>query len=141
VSGWLLDTNVISELARPKPAKQVRTFMGNLEGESFLSVITLHEVDYGIACLPDGKRKREIEQWLEELEQKFAEFILPVARRAARHAAWLRRQAQQRGRVIHLADALIAGTAIDRGLQLVTRNTSDFEGSGARLVNPWMDSE
>ena len=139
--GWLLDTNVVSELARPNPSRRVRSFIRDLEGDSFLSVITLHEVDYGIACLPDGKRKRDIEQWVKALEQQFAEFILPVARGVARQAAWLRRQAQQQGRVIHLADALIAGTALDRGLQLVTRNTSDFENTGVRLVNPWLDTE
>lgn len=139
--GSLLDTNVVSELARPNPSTQVRSFMRGLEGDSFLSVITLHEIDYGIACLPDGKRKRDIELWLEAIEQQFAEFILPVARGVARQAAWLRRQAQQQGRVIHLADALIAGTALEQGLQLVTRNTSDFEGTGVRLVNPWPDTE
>ena len=139
MSGWLLDTHVVSELARPNPSKEVRSFIGGLEGDSFLSVITLHEIDYGIACLPDGKRKRDVEHWLEDLEREFAEFILPVARGIARHAAWLRRQAQEEGRIIHLADALIAGTALDQGLRLVTRNTSDFESTGVRLVNPWSD--
>jgi predicted nucleic acid-binding protein len=124
---------------------EVSSFLGEFEGDSFLSVITLHEVDYGMAHLPDGKRKRETEHWLEVLERQFAEFVQPVAR-GGRQACRMATSTRARARPCHsscrhLADAPIAGTAIERGLRLITRNTSDFEGSGVRLVNRCLDAE
>ena len=97
MTGWLLDTNVVSELARPEPSKKAQSFVQNLTGASYLSVITLHELDYGVAGLPNGKRKRDFVEWLDALEQQFAEYVLPVGRNAARHAALLRRKAQAQG--------------------------------------------
>ncbi|MGK7875872.1 MAG: type II toxin-antitoxin system VapC family toxin [Xenococcaceae cyanobacterium] len=141
MSGWLLDTNVLSEQAKPKPSGQVQAFLAGLQGDVYLSAITLHELDYGLAGLPEGKRKAALTAWLGNIEEKFSDCIIPVNRAVACEAAQLRQAAQSRGRTIHLADALIAGTASAYGLTLVTRNIGDFSCTGLPIVDPWAEED
>lgn len=136
MSGWLLDTNVVSELERPTPNAQVIAFLAEAN-DSYLSVITIHELSYGVQRAPAGRRRIALSRWLAALEADYATRILPIDRDVATNAAELRAKAVGDGFTVHLADALIAGSAVKYGLAIATRNTKDFEALGVRLSNPW----
>ncbi len=136
MSGYLLDTNVVSEIFREAPDLQVRSFLAEQE-DLWLSVIALHELEFGLNLLPRGRRREDLRTALSSYVEAYADFILPVTRAEAEQAALLRVQAQRGGRVLHLADALIAGTAIVHNLMLATRNVKDFAALDVDVVNPW----
>jgi predicted nucleic acid-binding protein len=136
VKGFLLDTNIISEIMKGRPNKRVISFLSKLEG-AWVSTVTLHELDYGLALLPHGSRRAGLEKALSALIAEYGDVILPVDRAEAREAADLRAAARQAGHSLHLGDALIAGTAKAHDLCVATRNVSDFDGLGLDLVNPW----
>lgn len=136
MSGYLLDTNVVSEIVRVAPDPQVRAFLAEQE-ELWLSVIALHELEYGLNLLPQGRRREDVGAALSRFVEEYADFILPVGHAEAEEAALLRVKARRAGRVLHLADALIAGTAIVHNLALATRNVKDFAALDFDVVNPW----
>jgi toxin FitB len=132
---WLLDTNVISELARPAPNPVVAQWLMAHEDELFLSVLTLGELQKGISSLVDSRRRRRLTSWLDrEIRPWFAARLLPVDERVA--VRWGRLQAQV-GQPLPAIDSLIAATALEHGLTLATRNTQDMARMGASLFNPW----
>ncbi len=133
---YLLDTNVISELVRPKPAKPVLAWFENIPSEALhISVLTLGEIRKGIEQMPDGARREKLRLWLEhELVDWFGTRILPVdipvADRWGRLIALMRRP-------VPSIDSLLAATALQYELRLVTRNQKDFDYPGLEVVNPW----
>jgi predicted nucleic acid-binding protein len=139
VSGFLLDTNVLSEFARPLPADQRvgRWLRAAPEQELFASVLTLAEIRFGIELLSPGKRRRQLEEWLDDLRLSFELRLLPVTAAIGDRWAVLSAQAQRRGAPLSIVDGLIAATAIEHGHTLVTRNVRDFAGFGIELLNPW----
>ena len=137
MKGFLLDTNVISELVKPAPNRNVVEFLSILDS-AWLSIISLHELTYGLGLLPQGNRRSELEEKLLQLLSEYSDLIIPIDQSEAEQAALFRVQAKQQGRVIHLADALIAGTAKAHNLSLVTRNVDDFFGIDINIVNPWI---
>ncbi|MBX3069294.1 MAG: type II toxin-antitoxin system VapC family toxin [Thermomicrobiales bacterium] len=138
---FLLDTNVVSELARPAPDGRVVEYVEGIDpGDIFLSAITIGELARGVSLLPDGRRKASLGAWVTGLELQFQTRILPVDREVARFWGELTARAQQRGVVISTADGLIAATAVHHGLRIVTRNTRHFEASGVAVINPWAGS-
>ena len=140
MTGFLLDTNVISEIVKPEPDPRVITFLTD-QSDLWLSTIVLHEIDFGRNLLPHGNRRSDLGIALTALVNKYRDRILGVNRREAEHAATLRVVARRSGRVLHLADALIAGTAQANDLCVATRNTKDFEGLDVATTNPWKVSE
>lgn len=134
--GFLLDTNVVSEIVRAEPAPRVLSFLAG-QSDLWLSVIVLHELDFGLKQLPQGRRRRLIEASLSEFVTTYEDRILPVERREAEQAALFRAQSRRSGRVLHLADALIAGTAKAHDLVVATRNVDDFDNLGISVTNPW----
>jgi toxin FitB len=136
---FLVDTNVVSEWARPTPDAGVIGWLAGADEEGvFLSVVTLAELRRGVARLPLGRRRARLDAWLRhELPLRFARRILPIDAEIA--AAWgdVVAEREQRGRPISTMDAFIAATARVHRLTLVTRNAADFEGSAAPIVNPW----
>ena len=136
MKGFLLDTNIISELVKPAPNRNVVKFLSTLDG-AWLSIISLHEITYGLRLLPKGKRRTKLEEKIHQLLSEYSDLVIPIDQSEAEQAAIFRVQAKQQGKVIHLADALIAGTAKEHNLSLVTRNVGDFFGIDINIVNPW----
>ncbi len=139
MSGFLLDTNVLSEFARPLAADQrvADWLRAAPEQELFASVLTIAEIRLGIELLPLGKRRRQLEEWLDDLRLSFELRLLPVTAAIGDRWAVLSAQAQRRGAPLSIVDGLIAATAVERGHTLVTRNVKDFEGMGIEILNPW----
>jgi hypothetical protein len=140
MSGFLIDTNVLSEYNRPgTPNVGVKHWLETTDRQSqYVSVITLAEIQKGIEMLAEGKRRTQLEQWLEQdLEAWFSGRILHVDREVARRWASLVAQGARTGKSLPAVDSLIAATALAYDLTLVTRNTKDFESTGASIINPW----
>ena len=136
MTGFLLDTNVVSELTRDAADPGVLVFLAEHD-DLWLSAVVLHELDYGVGLLPPGRRRDAISSALAAFVDEYEDRILPVGRPEAAEAAALRVRAQRSGRVLDLGDALSAGTAGANDLSVATRNVRDFEGLGLDIVNPW----
>ena len=140
--GWLLDTHVVGALASPSGAPSVRAWAA-LQDEQrlFLSVLTLAEIEKGIEQLPQGDSARfKHAGTLAAIEARFAGRILPIGDQVAR--LWGRisgRVKRETGRAPPVIDTMLAATAIEHDLYLVTRNVKDVALSGASLFNPWTD--
>ena len=132
----LLDTNVLSEVGKLAPEPRVAAFL-LAHTDIFVSVITLHEIEYGIAVLPKSKRRTELETAMAAVISTLGTNVLAIGEREARQAANFRAEARKQGRVLHLPDALIAATAKENGLTLATRNVADFDYLGVAIVDPW----
>jgi predicted nucleic acid-binding protein len=128
---FLVDTNVLSELARPRPEPRVIEWAGGLASVT-LSVITVEEVFFGLSA----RRNPRIERWFEAFLETDCR-ILEITDSIARHAGILRGQLGKRGRPRAQADMLIAATAALHGLTLATRNERDFEDCGVTVMNPF----
>jgi toxin FitB len=134
----LLDTCVISEVARVSPDPAVTAWFASVPDESLrLSVLTLGELRKGVELLEPGARRAQIERWLTGLVETFGERILPVDREAALQWGSISAASRRAGKLRPPIDCLLAATAIRYGLTLATRNTADFEGTGASVINPW----
>lgn len=140
---FLLDTNVISESARPHPDAGVMDWLQTTDEDTlFLSVISLAELRYGIERLEDGRRKTTLDVWLtEQLCPRFEERLLTVDPVTADEWGRVVAKAQAAGRPIGAMDAFVAAHALQHELVLVTRNTADFRAAGVRLFNPWTDAK
>lgn len=143
MSGFLIDTNVLSEYNRPggAPNPGVMRWLETTHRDlQFVSVITLEEIQKGIGVLAEGKRRNHLQQWLTtELEEWFSGRILPIDRSVANRWAELLIDCSGKGRPLPSIDSLLAATALEHGLTLVTRNLKDFEGIGLTILNPWTD--
>ena len=137
---YLLDTCAISELRKPECPESLRTLIETTEdSELFLSAITLGEIQKGVRLLPAGKRRQELQAWLLFLQSSFEDRILPITSDTSLIWGEITAKCQKVGHTLHSSDGLIAATAIQSGLYLVTRNVSDFEPAGVLIVNPWQD--
>jgi predicted nucleic acid-binding protein len=134
---YLLDTNVVSEVIKRRPAPEVRAWLEQAPASGlYLSVISLGELRQGVDAAPQGAWKDKLDHWLSaELPQDFAGRILDVDQAVAEQWGRLMAAAPQTPAV---ADALIAATALQHGLIVVTRNTPDFKFPGLRAINPWL---
>ena len=149
--GFLLDTNCISELIRSNPEPRVMDWMRSAdESLLYLSVLTLGEIRKGAAILPQSKRRTHLESWLEfDLQVRFSGRIL-VIDYAVADADLLRRayavadrwgllaaEAKREGKALSAIDGLLAATALQHGLTIVSRNVNDFASTNAPILNPW----
>ena len=139
MSGFLVDTNVVSEFIRPQPDSRVIRWLEAADPESlFASVVTFGEIRLGIEDLPVSKRRAALEEWLEQgLPQWFESHLLPVTKAIADRWGQLTIKAKRKGIAITTADGLIAATALQHDLAIVTRNVKDFSATGVTIVNPW----
>ena len=137
----VLDTNVLSELMRAQADSSVIDWLDRQEQASFaITAVTVAELLYGIARLPDGRRKAGLQEVaLQMLDEEFADRVLPFDEDAAVHYAALVSRRDRAGRPISMADAQIAAICRHHAATLATRNSRDFEGAGLILANPWLD--
>lgn len=136
---FLLDTCVISELARPRPHPAVIAWMDSTaEDALYLSVLTIGELEKGIARLDDSLRRSKLTVWVRgDLVQRFGGRLLSVD--VAVSARWgsLVGASESKGVSLPVIDNRLAATSLEHDLVLVTRNTPDFERCGARCLDPW----
>ena len=136
MNGYLLDTNVVSELTRDAPDPQVVSFLSGRENV-WLSSILIHEVEYGLRLLPRGPHRSHLSAMQSDILGTYDDRILPLDRVGAEWSAEFRAQARRAGRTIDMGDMLIAGIAKANDMAIVTRNVRDFDGLDVDIVNPW----
>ena len=139
MSGFLLDTNVISELVKPRPEANVtRWIEGTDESLLYLSVLTLGEIRRGIAALTQSRRRAALEAWLDkDLRARFEDRILAIDQEVADRWGLLTAAARNGGIVLPVIDGLLAATALEHNLTLVTRDTGQIPSMGVAVFNPW----
>ncbi|MBZ7927163.1 type II toxin-antitoxin system VapC family toxin (plasmid) [Ensifer adhaerens] len=136
----VLDTNVVSEAMKPAPDLAVRNWLNDQVAETlYLSSVTLAELLFGIAALPEGRRKKALAETLDGMLELFDDRVLPFDTAAARHYADLAAIARAAGKGFPTPDGYIVAIAASRGFIIATRDTSPFEAAGLSVVNPWSD--
>jgi hypothetical protein len=141
VSGWLLDTNVISELRRPHPHARVRAFVaGQALEQLFVSTVTFAEIRYGIEAAADPIRRAELNDWLtHKVRPMFDQRVLAVSEDVMFKWRLLVEDGRTAGHTFSQPDLIIAATALHHGLTVVTRDTDGFKLARVPLLNPWVD--
>ena len=143
-TAWILDANVVSEMMRPAPEPKVARFLDEIAAEGIgLSAVTVWEVLNGIGRLDPGRRLEDLtERFQGIVDDLFEERIFDWTAADARACALILETKRRRGEPLddHLPDAMIAGTAVNRELRIVTRNERDFRHTGAATVNPWAET-
>lgn len=136
---YVIDTNVASELMRPSPAPAVGAWIAGRDAEElYLTAVSEAELLYGVAIVPAGRRRNELEAvMLRWLDTGFADRILPFDSAAARDYADIAAGRRSAGRPIAPADCQIAAIARSRGMAVITRNVRDFGDIGITVVDPW----
>ena len=136
---FLLDTNIPSELMRPRPEPKVKGWVAAQDISAlFLSVVSIGELETGFTTMQDAARRTRLEALLERhLALLFPGRVLPVTQAIAARWGRLDGMRQLSGRPLSAPDGMIAATALEHGLTLVTRNVKDFAGVGVTIFNPW----
>lgn len=134
---YLVDTNVLSEPTRARPAEAVGRWLLSQPSVK-VSALSLMELEYGLARLVPGDKRDRLTKWLEGVLASSAIEIVPIDPAVARSAGRLKRLAERGGRPRPLADLLIAACAQVTGSVVATRNTADFEGLGVPLLDPFV---
>jgi toxin FitB len=140
VSGWLLDTNVLSELRRARPDPKVFDFVSSRPLERlFVSTVTFAEIRFGIERLADPARRSELGDWLAlTLRPMFEGRVLEVSEDVMLRWRLLVEEGRKVRHTFAQPDLIIAATALCHGLTVATRDTGDFEKAGATVLNPWV---
>jgi toxin FitB len=141
VTGWLLDTNVLSELRRPKPDRKVVAFIAAQPLELlYVSAVTLAELRFGIEVVTDATKRAELTDWLaHKVRPMFEQRVLPVTEEIMFKWRLLVEDGRKAGYTFSQPDLIIAATALHHGLTVVTRDVSDYERVRAPVFNPWVD--
>ena len=139
MTGWLLDTNILSELRRPRPEPKVVTFIAAQPLDlMFVSAVTLAEIRFGIELVADANRRAELQEWLtHKVRPMFDQRILPVTEDIMFKWRLLVEQGGKAGHTFSQPDLIIAATGVQHGLTVVTRDTGDYEKARVTLLNPW----
>jgi hypothetical protein len=142
VTGWLLDTNVISELRRPKPETKVLAFVAGQPIEAlYVSTVTLAEIRFGIELVIDANKRAELQDWLtHKIRPMFEQRILPIAEDVMFKWRLLLEEGRKSGHTFSQPDLIIAATALHHGLTVVSRDVADYEKTLVPIFNPWTSS-
>lgn len=134
----ILDTNVLSELMRVAPNARVVSWLDDQPRTSIWTTsITVLEIEHGLRIMAEGKRKAFLLKAFRDLLEEMSQRVIPFDMLAAREAAEILAARQRIGRPVDLRDSMIAGIALAQNAELATRNTSHFEDTPTRLINPW----
>ena len=141
MSGWLLDTNVISELRRPRPDGRVRQFVASQRLEDlFISTVTFAEIRFGIEAVGDAVRRAELNDWLvHKVRPMFDQRVLEVSEDVMFKWRLLVEEGRKVGHTFSQPDLFIAATALQHGLVVVTRDTADYRLTRVPTLNPWIN--
>ena len=137
---WLLDTNILSEIRRLKPEPKVLAFVaGTPLTELYISVVTLAELRFGIELLSLGNpRRADLENWLTQtIRPMFDQRVVPISEDIMFRWRALLEEGRKTGHTFSQPDLMIAATALQHGLTVVTRDRSDFDKAGVPVFNPW----
>jgi predicted nucleic acid-binding protein len=141
VTGWLLDTNILSELRRPRPERKVVAFISTQPLEAlYVSSVTFAEIRFGIELLPDANLRGELSDWLaHKVRPMFEERVLPVSQDVMFRWRLLVEEGRKTGHTFSQPDLIIAATALHHGLTVVSRDGTDYAKARVPLFNPWAD--
>lgn len=141
MSGWLLDTNVLSELRRARPNARVRAFVAGQSLDAlFVSTVTFAEIRFGIEAVDDPIHRADLHDWLaHKLRPMFDQRVLEVSEDVMFKWRLLVEEGRKAGHTFSQPDLLIAATALNHGLTVVTRDTGDYKLARVPLLNPWVD--
>lgn len=141
MTGWLLDTNIISELRRPKPEPRVAAFVRAQPLEAlYVSAVTLAEIRFGIELLPDATRRSELNDWLvHKVRPMFEERVLAITEDIMFKWRLLLEEGRKAGHTFSQPDLIIAATALHHGLTLVSRDIKEYALARVDVLNPWTD--
>lgn len=139
MTGWLLDTNVLSELRRPKPEPRVVQFVASQSLHAlYVSVVTFAEIRFGIEMIKDVARRMELNDWLDHrLRPMFEDRVLEIGEDIMLKWRLLVDEGRKIGHTFSQPDLLIAATALHHGLTVVTRDTREFEVAKVPFLDPW----
>ena len=139
MTGWLLDTNILSELRRPQPHPNVTTFVAGQPLQSlFVSSVTLAEIRFGIELVTDVAKRADLTDWLtHKVRPMFDQRVLMVSEDVMLKWRLLVEEGRKVNHTFSQPDLIIAATALYHGLTLVTRDTDDFARTPVQLYNPW----
>jgi len=141
VTGWLLDTNIISELRRPKPEPKVTEFIRSqpLEG-LFVSIVTFAEIRFGIELLPDATRRSDLNDWLaHKVRPMFEQRVLAISEDVMFKWRLLVEDGRKAGHTFPQPDLIIAATAQHHGLTVISRDTKEYVAARVDVFSPWVD--
>ena len=133
---FLLDTNVISESAKPSPNRSVLKWLEDHDDELYISAISIGEIVKGIECLPDGRRQKSLRQWFDRVECWAVGRIVPLSAEVLREWGRLCARYERKGRRLPVLDSLIAATSLAGSLVLVTRDAGDYPDE-VSIFDPW----
>jgi predicted nucleic acid-binding protein len=141
VTGWLLDTNILSELRRPKPERKVLAFVASQPLELlYVSAVTFAEIRFGIELVTDAGRRVELNDWLaHKVRPMFEQRVLPITEDIMFKWRVLVEDGRKAGYTFSQPDLIIAATALHHGLTVVSRDVSDYQKARAPIMNPWSD--
>jgi toxin FitB len=142
VTGWLLDTNVLSELRRPKPERKVVAFVAAQPLERlFVSSVTFAEIRFGIELVADANRRAALNEWLtHRVRPMFEERVLAVSEDVMFKWRLLVEEGRKAGHTFSQPDLIIAATALHHGLTVVSRDQRDYSRARVPVFNPWTDA-
>lgn len=140
MNGWLLDTNVISELRRPRPEARVVAFVAAQPLETlFVSAVTFAEIRYGIEMIGDPIRRTELNDWLaHKVRPMFDQRVLALSEDVMFKWRLLVEDGRKSGHTFSQPDLIIAATGLHHGLTVVTRDASDYARARVPVFNPWV---
>ena len=141
MTGWLLDTNIISELRRPKPEPKVTEFIRSqpLEG-LFVSIVTFAEIRFGIELLPNATRRSNLNDWLaHKVRPMFEQRVLAISEDVMFKWRLMVEDGRKAGHTFSQPDLIIAATAQHHGLTVVSRDTKEYVAARVDVFNPWVD--
>ena len=136
---WLLDTNILSELRRPRPETRVISFIEALPlDQMYVSVVTLAELRYGVELITDAPRRADLHDWLNDIVRPmFDQRVIPITEDIMVKWRFFVEEGRKSGHTYSQPDLIIAACAAQLGMTVVTRDRSQFDRAGVAVLNPW----